>query len=101
MNSSSFHIGGASNYALGPLDFNSKCIRETTHILADFVASVQAEFYSARFEEEPKVAKGVFKRMGAHGTEGRGAFGSEEGAHCAPDVRWPDSRSSERGASLT
>jgi hypothetical protein len=32
------------------------------HILADFVASAQAELYCARFDEEPKVAKGVFKQ---------------------------------------
>jgi hypothetical protein len=29
------------------------------HILADFVASAQAELYCARFDEEPKGAKGV------------------------------------------
>jgi hypothetical protein len=32
------------------------------HILADFVASAQAELYCAHFDEEPKVAKGVLKQ---------------------------------------
>jgi hypothetical protein len=32
------------------------------NILADFIASARAELYCARFDEEPKVAKGVFKQ---------------------------------------
>ena len=35
---------------------------EDMHILADFVAAAQAERHCARFDEEPAVAKGVFKQ---------------------------------------